>query len=154
MSDSRILLDTNVLVATSSVVHVFHGVATSALVRLVNEGATFHASETVLREWYVVMTRPVSANGVGLIPGVAVSRIRRTIAAGVERVEEGSGVFETWLDLVERHKVVGKSAHDARIAAVAVALGIPRLLTFNPGDFARYPGVAALDPRAIGPGTL
>lgn len=38
---------------------------------------------------------------------------------------------------------------NARIAAALCVHSISRLLTFNTTDFARYPGVTALDPAHV-----
>ena len=47
--------------------------------------------------------------------------------------------------------VEGKQVHDARIAAVALAYGVPYILTFNLKDFWRFArfGVTAVDPSTI-----
>jgi predicted nucleic acid-binding protein len=58
-------------------------------------------------------------------------------------------VFGTWEVLVTAHQIVGKNAHDARLVAAMTVHGVSHLLTFNTQDFARYPGVTALDPFAI-----
>ena len=44
------------------------------------------------------------------------------------------------LDLLQRFSVGGKQVHDACIVATMQAYGIKRLLTRNPGDFARFAG--------------
>ncbi len=59
--------------------------------------------------------------------------------------------FYEWERLVTTHKVSGKSAHDARLAAAMSVHGLTHILTFNTADFARYPGVTALDPSTVAP---
>jgi hypothetical protein len=58
-------------------------------------------------------------------------------------------VYPEWLRLVGSLNVVGKNAHDARLVAAMTAQGINHLLTFNTSDFARYSGIAVLDPAAV-----
>jgi predicted nucleic acid-binding protein len=43
-----------------------------------------------------------------------------------------------WLTLVTGARVMGKRAHDARIAALMKTHGIRRLLTLNPSDFTGF----------------
>ena len=54
-----------------------------------------------------------------------------------------------WEKLVVAHDVKGRPAHDARLVAAMLVHGIGRILTFNVRDFARYPGVAVLDPDQV-----
>lgn len=44
---------------------------------------------------------------------------------------------------------MGKSAHDARIAALMLAHGVTHLLTLNPTDFTRYNGITPVTPQEI-----
>jgi hypothetical protein len=45
----------------------------------------------------------------------------------------------------------GKQTHDGRLAAVALAYGVPNILTFNIADFRRYipHGVVPVDPATV-----
>jgi len=63
-------------------------------------------------------------------------------------------IFTVWLRLVTTHNVLGKPAHDARIAAAMGVHGITHILTFNTADFARFPAVTALDPNTVAAGKL
>jgi predicted nucleic acid-binding protein len=49
------------------------------------------------------------------------------------------------------HNVSGVQVHDARLAAAMRVHGIERVLTFNERDFARYPDIQAVHPRALLP---
>jgi hypothetical protein len=53
---------------------------------------------------------------------------------------------ERWLNLVEKHAVVGKNAHDARIVAAMLRHNVVHLLTFNSKDFQRYSEIVASIP--------
>jgi hypothetical protein len=48
-----------------------------------------------------------------------------------------------------RHGVCGKKAHDTRLVAAMLVHGVKHILTFNVGDFARYPNVVVLDPISL-----
>jgi len=45
-----------------------------------------------------------------------------------------------------RYGVSGKKTHDARLVAAMTIQGIAHILTFNSADFARYPGITAIEP--------
>lgn len=47
------------------------------------------------------------------------------------------------------YKVVGKTAHDARLVAAMHAHGLTHLLTFNEPDFRRYAGIIVLTPAGV-----
>lgn len=56
---------------------------------------------------------------------------------------------DRWQAVAYRHSVIGKQAHDARIAALMIAHGVTHLLTLNPTDFARYDGITPVTPQEI-----
>jgi predicted nucleic acid-binding protein len=58
-------------------------------------------------------------------------------------------VYPEWEQLVTTLDVKGKQAHDARLVAAMNRHGLKYLLTFNTGDFARYPSVTALAPGDV-----
>ena len=51
---------------------------------------------------------------------------------------ETSSVTSHLLTLLQHGLAAGKQVHDANIVATCLAYGIPRLLTHNVRDFARY----------------
>lgn len=111
-------------------------------------GATLLIAPQVLIEFWVVATRPVQVNGFGWDPP--------TVAAAVEHLRErfgvlaeGPGLFDRWLSLVTVSGVRGKSAHDARLAALALEHGVPAILTLNVADFSRFTGVTAVHPSTV-----
>jgi predicted nucleic acid-binding protein len=54
-----------------------------------------------------------------------------------------------WRANVNKHSVLGKQAHDTRLVALMEAHGLKHLLTLNPGDFARFPGVTCVEPAQV-----
>lgn len=95
-------------------------------------------------EAWVVMTRPSSLNGFGWLPSKA-----HAILAGVRSqflfVPDPLNLVDEWLALCLQHNVSGNPAHDARLAAYAIAVGADGVLTLNPGDFRRF-GITVLVP--------
>jgi hypothetical protein len=64
---------------------------------------------------------------------------------------ENADVQPEWERLVAQHSVSGKKVHAARPVATMNVHQVSRILTFNTGDFSRYPGVTAINPSSVGP---
>jgi hypothetical protein len=99
-------------------------------------------------EYWVVATRPVAVNGLGLTP------------ADVEISLQGFDILFTflpepphigvrWRDLVNRYNVQGRTGHDTRIVAFMLEQGVTHLLTLNSSDFARYTEILCLAPENV-----
>ncbi|MBL9165705.1 MAG: PIN domain-containing protein [Planctomycetaceae bacterium] len=84
----------------------------------------------VFYELWSVLTRPAANNGLGFSIEQSLED-RRRILDSSELFEDDSGVFAAWRDLVAKHGVLGKRAHDARLIAAMVRYGIGHLMTFN-----------------------
>jgi predicted nucleic acid-binding protein len=102
----------------------------------------------VLYEFWAVATRPIASNGLGLAVTEAEAEISR-----LERLyplfQDSPAIYPEWRRLVALHQVMGKNAHDARLVAAMAVHGITHLLTFNSGDFTRYPGIVVLEPALL-----
>lgn len=99
----------------------------------------------VLTEFWVVATRPVNVNGYGLTPAEVDAHIADFLEL-FTLLPDPPDLFERWRALVVAHKVCGKPAHDARLAALMGAYAVGRILTFNPRDFRRFPGIDIVTP--------
>lgn len=53
-----------------------------------------------------------------------------------------------WRRLVVQHNVPGVKVHDARLVAAMNVHNVPRILTFNAGDFLRY-GIEVIEPQSL-----
>jgi predicted nucleic acid-binding protein len=93
-----------------------------------------------LTEAWAVMTRPASANGLGLSPAQARAEVERILAT-FSLLPDPADTSARWLELCTTHDVRGRQAFDAKLVAVMLSLGITRLVTLNPVDFARYPAI-------------
>jgi predicted nucleic acid-binding protein len=102
----------------------------------------------VLYEYWVVATRPIVSNGFGLTTTEADQAISKWSSVYRLLLDE-RGVFTHWRDLVKRHEVKGKPAHDARLIAAMQRHGIRSILTFNKADFTRFSTVSAYTPAEI-----
>jgi predicted nucleic acid-binding protein len=99
-------------------------------------------------EFWVVATRPLANNGLGLAPSVADHKLDQLLLA-FPQLDDKHGLFTEWRTLVNTHSISGKPAHDARYVAAMNTYSIAHILSFNVADFARFPGITVLDPVAI-----
>jgi predicted nucleic acid-binding protein len=126
-----LFLDTNILLGATDTTRKHHDVSI-ALLR--TGGIPLCVSGQVFREYLMVATRPIAANGLGLDPIDALSNVSR-LRGRLALLEENERVHRLLSRLVERHALRGKRIHDANIAATAIAHGIEGIVTLNPGDF-------------------
>jgi predicted nucleic acid-binding protein len=143
-----ILLDTNILLR-------YAGAADPNFATVDVSVNTLHANGEVLcvvpqnvYEFWATATRPAAANGLGLtVPEcrIQVARIKRLFRL----LPDLPTLFGEWEVLVGAHACHGRVSYDARLVAAMRTHGVTRLLTFNGADFARFPGVAVLDPASL-----
>lgn len=142
-----VLIDTSVLVrAFNPKAHEFSAIR-GTWRDLGAAGDSLIVTPQVLAEFWNVCTRPASQNGRGLTV-VATARMAAATCRLCSFQFETVQSFEIWRQLVERYQVVGKSVHDARLAAIMIAARIPAILTLNVKDFERYrgEGIVAMSP--------
>jgi len=143
-----ILLDTNILVRFTSGADPAHPVVRTAIQHLLGSRELLCVVPQDIYEFWVVATRPLANNGLGLSTAECEAKINSLLAA-FQLLPDTPAVFTEWLGLVRAHGCQGKVAHDARFVAAMRAHGIGTILTLNPADFARYPGLTILDPNAV-----
>jgi predicted nucleic acid-binding protein len=145
----RIILDTNVLCRLSDRGHAMHAATKSAIALLETDGRRLCVIPQVIYEYWVVVTRPAEANGLGMHPTIA----DQAVTAWLEifpLLEDEAGVFLSWRSLVRSEEVRGKKAHDARIIAAMERHSVRNLLTFNVTDFAKlHVGLAFASPDQV-----
>lgn len=144
-----VLLDTNVVLRWINEADPQHGETLSALDTIRAAGHQPGVVPQILYELWVVLTRPVEANGFGWPPDQVVAEIARLQPPLFVLLPDRAELFEIWLDLVTRHEVCGKPAHDARLVAAMIAHRVTHLVTFNDGDFERYEEIVTLTPEVL-----
>lgn len=144
----KVLLDTNVLCRLVERGHHDRAAAESAVAKLRGDGHELCLVPQVLYEYWVVATRPAANNGLGMSTADVNQAIDLWVQAFVMFRDE-RGIFALWRELVARHDVRGKSAHDARLVAAMQRHHLTHLLTFNSVDFRRFPGIAVVDVRSV-----
>lgn len=133
----RIILDTNIIIRLANTADRDHAVADQAIVALRGQGNELCIVPQILYEYWVVATKPVKQNGLGMSGETADEAVTRWLRL-FHLLRDERAIFRHWRELVRDHDVSGRPAHDARIAAAMIRHGIDRLLTFNAGDFKRY----------------
>lgn len=91
----------------------------------------------VMFEFWVVATRPIANNGLGLEP----DNVKRKLEEAdrfFELLPDTAAIYGEWLRLVQTYSVVGVGAHDARIVAAMKVHSVTHLVTFNADDFKRF----------------
>jgi predicted nucleic acid-binding protein len=145
-----LLIDTNVLLRSVADGSEQHASAVSAISLLLERGQELFLAPQVLMEFWAVATRPADVNGLAW----SVDMVRGEIGRLLDQfslLPETPAVFEEWLRLVAEQRVIGKKAHDARLAAMLNIHGVTHILTFNIDDFKNY-GVTAVSPDGISAG--
>jgi predicted nucleic acid-binding protein len=134
----RILLDTNVLLRLADAGRETHTDAIDAVDWLAANGYEPVLVPQNLYEYWVVATRPVANNGLGMAPQQVDQAISYWLAVFRLLLDE-RGVFKLWRELVTVFDVKGKMAHDARLVAAMQRHDVTHLLTFNQQDFRGSP---------------
>ncbi len=141
-----ILVDTNIPLRIAQVGHPHRQAALEALQLLtLRDGEHFAIAPQSLYEMYVVCSRPLSVNGLGMTPQQAHAEITATRAL-FQLLPETSQVYSTWEGLVVKYAIGGKQAHDTRLVALMIEHRVAQLLTFNDADFRPFAEIGAANP--------
>ena len=82
----------------------------------------------------------------GVSTAVALAEVEK-IERVMERLSDIPAIYDEWRRLIVQYNIQGVKVHDARLVAAMNMHNVPRILTFNAGDFARY-GVEVLRPAS------
>jgi predicted nucleic acid-binding protein len=140
MDDNRVFVDTNVLLAATDTDRDRHAEAIAFLEGGLRGEWRLFATAQIFREYLVVATRPLSANGLGLSPEDACGNVLR-FRNFLEILPEDRDTTDQLLARIRRQDLKGKRIHDANLAAAMACHGLRKLKTFNPGDFSSFPEI-------------
>jgi predicted nucleic acid-binding protein len=140
-----LLIDTSPLLRTLQVRHPQYETAARALETLSNRGRHLHIVPQNLFELWVVATRPVSQNGLGLSIMEATSELMR-LKSLFPLLPDTPAIYPVWESLVIQYQVSGKPAHDARLVAAMRVHGLTTILTFDKTGFSRYDSIEVVHP--------
>ncbi len=143
-----ILADTNILLRSVHPQHPLYSLARNALseLRLRNEALCVAPQNLV--EFWAVATRPPDENGLGMTARQAAKELS-DVQDFFRLLLYTPQVLETWQRIVLAQAVSGKQTHDAHLVAMMQVHSVASILTFNHGDFKRYPGITALNPADV-----
>jgi predicted nucleic acid-binding protein len=143
------LLDTNILLRLVRSTDPDHLLVRNALRQLHRQGESRGYLPQNLVEFWNVCTRPATARGgFGLSPAET-DRAARMIERLFTLLPDSPAVHTEWRRIVTAHAIVGVHVHDARLVAGMYVHGITHVLTLNPQDFARYPGITVVHPSSL-----
>jgi len=142
------LADTNILLRWVTPADPQHSLAVNAVKALQRHGETVHITPQNLIEFWNVATRPAAKNGLGMSPAEAERQVE-SLEMLFPLVPDTPDVYREWRRLVSEAGVSGVKVHDARLAAVMLANGLTHVLTFNPDDFRRFPGITVVTPQDV-----
>jgi len=144
-----VLVDTNVVLRVIEPRHQHHIEAVGALRGLRQAGHELCIVPQIHYEFWVVATRSVTHNGLGMTPEEAAAELANLGPPLFRFLRDERAIYGSWRELVGKYAVLGRQAHDARLIAAMERHDLTHLLTFNTSDFGRYAGKTILDPKAI-----
>jgi predicted nucleic acid-binding protein len=140
-----VLVDTSLLVRALQPHHELCVLAKRAIDKFRLQNRSLYLVPQNLVELWVVATRPVAQNGLGLsIPEAASELMRLKIMFPL--LPDTPAVYQVWENLVIQYQVSGKPAHDARLVAAMQVHGLTAILTFDRTGFSRYAGIEVVHP--------
>ena len=122
-----------------------HDAAVRSVAGLIDSGEDIMLTPQIMAEFWNVATRPLEYNGFGFPHEKAREELLR-IESFFSLVSESTEVYAEWKRLVTHYGVTGVKSHDARLVAAMTVYRIPRILTFNAGDFMRYKEIEIIHP--------
>jgi predicted nucleic acid-binding protein len=134
---SRVMLDTNVLLAATDAGRAEHKDALRILNDWPGGATTLCTSGQILREYLAVATRPPGKNGLGMKIAEALGNVR-AIRERTTLLAEDARVADRLLVLLDDVPCGGRQVHDANVVATMLAHGIDAVVTMNLDDFGRF----------------
>jgi len=119
-----------------------------AVSMLFDRGDELHVIGQNLIEFWAVATRTINENGLGLTvteAALELTKLKTTFTV----LPDSADVLPLWEELVVRHQVRGKQAHDTRLVAAMNVHKLTHLLTFNTTDFKRFTGITVISPTDV-----
>ena len=142
------LTDTNILARSAQPQHPMHQAAVDSVANLHQQGEDLCVVPQILYEFWVVCTRPLGENGLGMTAAQAQAEMK-SVRQFFKLFDDTPAIFAEWEQVVNQHQVMGKKAHDAHLVAAMRVHGVGRILTFNTQDFQRYQGIVVVSPAQV-----
>lgn len=139
------LLDISTLLRTLQPAHPQRETARAAVKALIARGRELHIVPQNLVELWVVATRSVAQNGLGLSTTEAAAELVH-LRSMFPLLPDPPAIYPVCENLIIQYRVVGKPAHDARLVAAMHVHGLTTILSFDRTGFSRYAGIEILHP--------
>jgi len=143
-----LLIDTSILLRTLQPSHPRRETARNAIKALTARGEEIQIVPQNLFEVWVVATRPVVQNGLGMSISEVAAELTR-LREMFPLLPDTPAIYPVWENLVVQYQVVGKPAHDARLVAAMQVHGLSSILTFDKSGFSRYAGIEVVHPAEV-----
>ncbi len=145
------LLDTGILLRFVDSRDSLHSTVVDAVAKLGDQQETLVITMQNVAEFCNVLTRPITANGLGLAPSDAIDFVKRDIEPICRVTVDHSAAYDELKRLITTYSIVGKQVHDARLVAMMLAWQIENILTLNDRDFRRYEpeGIKVVTPAEL-----
>ena len=143
------LLDTNILLRVVRPMDPEHTLVRSTLQTLRIRGETGYYLSQNLIEFWNVCTRPATARGGFGFSSEETERATKLVERLFTLLPDTPTIHMEWRRLVVTYGVQGVHVHDARLVAGMRAHGLTHILTLNPSDFNRYPGITVVHPASV-----
>lgn len=134
-----LFLDTNILVYATVDSSPFYDHARAAITSYESQGTPLWISRQILREYLATLIRPKID-----IPIIDLTDAVRHFEMRFQVAEDGPLVTAQLLTLLERG--YSTQVHDANIVATMLTIGVKRILTNNPNDFAPFASLITVIP--------
>ena len=126
-----------------------HNVVREALRSLRSHGHSLATCPQNIAEFWNVSTRPSTSRG-GYGKSIATTELRvQFIERNALILDESPAAYRSWRSLLSAYQIQGLAVHDSRLVSMMQVAGITHVVTLNVGDFARYPGIAAVSPKDL-----
>ena len=143
------LLDTNIFLRLAGKGDHLRPIVLDALRKLRSQNEVLCYTPQILSEFWNVCTRPASARGGVGLSLIETERKVRIIERYFLLLADSMATFQEWRQLIVTYSVMGVEVYDAKLVASMNVYGVAHLLTFNIGDFKRYPGITVMDPTKM-----
>jgi predicted nucleic acid-binding protein len=143
-SESRWLVDANVLVFAANPNSPWHAAAVARLHEASQDGISLVVTPQVVREFIAAASRPAPGESPPPIDPI-LENVRR-IREGFLLLDEHAATVDRLVKLLKDIPTGGKQVHDANIVATMLTHGVSTLLTHNTGDFARFASLIRIVP--------
>jgi predicted nucleic acid-binding protein len=144
MGVDGMFVDANILIYAGVRKSPLHAAAVTKLVALRKDGVDLWISRQILREYMAAMTRP-QANSPPF-PAVTVVADVTAFQRDFQIAEDNAAITAHLMRLLVKVPMGGKQVHDANIVATMLEYNIPKLLTHNTSDFARFTSFITVEP--------